>query len=76
MHGQFEPDSGHPIIHYTHHATGKHEGGYIQLRNRSYAIGQSSTDVAAPAARGGRGESRHGGPLLKGSEDIGQIVIS
>ena len=39
VHGQFEPDSGHPIIHYTHHATGHHEGGYINLRKHMYAIG-------------------------------------
>ena len=50
VHGQFEPDSGHPIIHYTHHATGRHEGGYIQLRSRSYAAGQSGIGEAAPAA--------------------------
>jgi len=56
VHGQFEPDSGHPVIHYTHHATGQHEGGYIQLRSRSYAAGESATGEAAPAARGRRGE--------------------
>lgn len=39
VHGQFEPDAGHPVIHYTHHATGHHEGGYITLRKHSYAIG-------------------------------------
>ena len=26
IHGQFEPDPGHPVIHYTHHATASHEG--------------------------------------------------
>ena len=39
VHGQFEPDRGHPVIHYTHHATGRHEGGYIKLRGHSYAAG-------------------------------------
>ncbi|MDQ6716637.1 MAG: DUF3465 domain-containing protein [Actinomycetota bacterium] len=34
--GQFEPDPGHPIIHYTHHATGSHEGGWIQLNGSTY----------------------------------------
>jgi hypothetical protein len=70
VHGQFEPDPGHPIIHYTHHATGQHEGGYIQLRNRSYAIGESSTGETAPAARGRRGKPTHDGPLRKRTEDI------
>ena len=51
VHGQFEPDSGQPIIHYTHHATGQHEGGYIRLRNRSYAIGERAIGAAAPAGR-------------------------
>lgn len=36
VHGQFEPDPGHPIIHYTHHATGRHEGGYVQLNSATY----------------------------------------
>lgn len=36
IHGQFEPDPGHPVIHYTHHATGRHEGGYIELDNTTY----------------------------------------
>ena len=57
VHGQFKPDSGHPIIHYTHHATGQHEGGYIQLRGHSYAAGESTIGQAALAARGGLGES-------------------
>ena len=39
VHGQFEPDPGHPVIHYTHHATGRHEGGYVTVRGRSYALG-------------------------------------
>jgi len=39
VHGQFEPDPGHPVIHYTHHATGQHEGGYIRVRGRTYAAG-------------------------------------
>ena len=37
--GQFEPDPGRPVIHYTHHATGNHPGGYIRLRGRTYALG-------------------------------------
>jgi hypothetical protein len=36
VHGQFEPDPGHPIIHYTHHATGGHEGGWIELDGTRY----------------------------------------
>lgn len=36
VHGQFEPDPGHPVIHYTHHATGSHEGGYIELNGSTY----------------------------------------
>jgi len=36
VHGQFEPDPGHPVIHYTHHATGKHEGGWIDLGGTRY----------------------------------------
>jgi hypothetical protein len=36
IHGQFEPDPGHPLIHYTHHATGSHEGGWIQLNGSTY----------------------------------------
>ncbi len=36
IHGQFEPDPGHPVIHYTHHATGSHEGGWIQLKGSMY----------------------------------------
>lgn len=36
VHGQFEPDPGHPVIHYTHHATGAHEGGWIKLLGRRY----------------------------------------
>lgn len=37
VHGQFEPDPGHPVIHYTHHATGAHEGGWIKLDGRRYS---------------------------------------
>jgi len=37
VHGQFEPDPGHPIIHYTYHATGAHEGGWIKLDGRRYS---------------------------------------
>jgi len=36
VHGQFEPDPGHPVIHYTHHATGAHEGGWIKLDGQRY----------------------------------------
>lgn len=36
IHGQFEPDPGHPVIHYTHHATGHHEGGWIELGGTRY----------------------------------------
>jgi hypothetical protein len=36
IHGQFEPDPGHPVIHYTHHATGSHEGGYVELDGTMY----------------------------------------
>lgn len=36
IHGQFEPDPGHPVIHYTHHATGRHEGGWIEFNGRQY----------------------------------------
>jgi hypothetical protein len=36
IHGQFEPDPGHPVIHYTHHATGGHEGGWIELNGSTY----------------------------------------
>ncbi len=36
IHGQFEPDPGTPVIHYTHHATGHHEGGYIELNGSTY----------------------------------------
>jgi hypothetical protein len=37
IHGQFEPDPGHPVIHYTHHATGTHTGGWIKLAGRKYS---------------------------------------
>ncbi len=37
IHGQFEPDPGHPVIHYTHHATGRHEGGWITVGTQSYS---------------------------------------
>ena len=36
IHGQFEPDPGHPIIHYTHRAVSHHEGGWIQLKGQTY----------------------------------------
>ncbi len=37
IHGQFEPDPGHPVIHYTHHATGTHPGGWIILAGHKYS---------------------------------------
>ena len=37
VHGEFAPDPGHPVIHYTHHATGRHEGGWIELDGRTYS---------------------------------------
>ena len=37
VHGQFEPDPGHPVIHYTHHATGSHEGGWIKAGGKTYS---------------------------------------
>jgi uncharacterized protein DUF3465 len=37
IHGQFEPDPGHPVIHYTHHATGSHVGGWITLAGHRYS---------------------------------------
>lgn len=36
LHGQFEPDPGRPVIHYTHHATGRHAGGWIELGGARY----------------------------------------
>jgi Protein of unknown function (DUF3465) len=36
IHGQFEPDPGHPVIHYTHHATDSHPGGWIKLNGHKY----------------------------------------
>jgi uncharacterized protein DUF3465 len=36
VHGEFAPDPGHPVIHYTHHATGRHEGGWIEADGRTY----------------------------------------
>jgi Protein of unknown function (DUF3465) len=37
IHGEFAPDPGHPVIHYTHHATGRHEGGWIELAGSRYS---------------------------------------
>ena len=37
MHGEFAPDPGNPVIHYTHHATGRHEGGWIMLNGQTYS---------------------------------------
>ena len=37
VHGEFAPDPGHPVIHYTHHATGKHEGGWIEVAGSTYS---------------------------------------
>ena len=34
--GQYEPDPGHPVIHYTHHATDRHQGGYIQAGDTTF----------------------------------------
>ncbi len=42
VHGQFEPDPGRPVIHYTHHATGSHESGYLKVRGHTYASGRAS----------------------------------
>jgi hypothetical protein len=36
IHGQFEPDPGRPVIHYTHHATDTHPGGWIKLAGHKY----------------------------------------
>lgn len=36
VHGQFEPDPGHPVIHDTHHSTGSHEGGWIDADGQRY----------------------------------------
>ncbi|MFN2450796.1 MAG: DUF3465 domain-containing protein [Candidatus Dormibacteria bacterium] len=36
VHGQFEPDPGHPVIHDTHHATGSHEGGWVDAAGQRY----------------------------------------
>jgi hypothetical protein len=36
IHGQFEPDPGRPVIHYTHHATDSHPGGWIKLDGKTY----------------------------------------
>ncbi|MGN6475214.1 MAG: DUF3465 domain-containing protein [Mycobacteriales bacterium] len=36
VHGQFNPDPGHPDIDYTHHATGRHPGGWVTLRGHRY----------------------------------------
>jgi hypothetical protein len=36
VHGQFNPDPGHPDIDYTHHATGSHPGGWITLAGHRY----------------------------------------
>jgi hypothetical protein len=37
IHGQFEPDPGHPVIHYTHHTTDSHPGGWIELEGKKYS---------------------------------------
>jgi hypothetical protein len=36
VHGEFAPDPGRPVIHYTHHATGRHEGGWIEADGQRY----------------------------------------
>jgi len=35
--GQFEPDPGHPVIHYTHHATTRHQGGFVEAGGQLYS---------------------------------------
>jgi hypothetical protein len=37
LHGEFAPDPGHPVIHYTHHATGRHQGGWITAGGQTYS---------------------------------------
>jgi hypothetical protein len=37
VHGEFAPDPGRPVIHYTHHATGHHEGGWIEVDGSTYS---------------------------------------
>lgn len=37
VHGEFAPDPGRPVIHYTHHATGHHEGGWVELGGATYS---------------------------------------
>ena len=37
VHGQFNPDPGHPDIDYTHHATGRHPGGWIKRAGHRYS---------------------------------------
>jgi hypothetical protein len=44
VHGQFEPDPGRPVIHYTHHPTGAHEGGWIQLNGHRHHDGVADAD--------------------------------
>jgi Protein of unknown function (DUF3465) len=36
VHGEFAPDPGRPVIHYTHHSTDRHEGGWIRLAGTTY----------------------------------------
>lgn len=36
IHGQFEPDPGRPVIHQTHHSTGGHEGGWIEVDGQRF----------------------------------------
>ncbi|HEV7678471.1 MAG TPA: DUF3465 domain-containing protein [Candidatus Dormibacteraeota bacterium] len=36
VHGEFAPDPGRPVIHYTHHSTDRHEGGWIRLAATTY----------------------------------------
>lgn len=36
VHGEFNPDPGHPNIDYVHHSTGGHEGGWVILHGHKY----------------------------------------
>jgi hypothetical protein len=36
VHGEFNPDPGHPNIDYVHHSTGGHQGGWVILRDHKY----------------------------------------
>ncbi len=36
VHGEFNPDPGHPNIDYVHQSTGGHESGWVILRGHKY----------------------------------------